>query len=91
MSSFQLHAGTLRATSRGTLKLKSSNPFDHPMLDPNYLATEDDVVDLRECVKLSREIMAQESFEPFKGDELQPGISIGILLFRGKFAILCRA
>ena len=71
---YQLHAGTMRATSRGTVRLRSNNPYDHPIMDPNYLATEDDVRDMRECVKLSREIMAQKAFEPFRGDELQPGI-----------------
>lgn len=73
---YQLHAGTLRATSRGTLKLKSRNPFDHPELNPNYLSTAEDVKDLRECVKLSREILAQEAFKTFDGGELQPGPSV---------------
>lgn len=34
-----MHVGSLRATSKGSLKLKSANPFDHPIIDPNYLAT----------------------------------------------------
>jgi len=73
---YQLHAGTLRATSRGTVTLKSNNPFDHPLMDPNYLSTEQDILDMRACVKLSREIMQQDAFIPFRGDELQPGISV---------------
>ena len=74
---FQFHSGTLRETSRGTLKLQSSDPRDHPLLDPNYLDTPDDMEDLRNAVKLSREILAQKAFDPFRGDEMLPGIFDG--------------
>ena len=36
---FQAHVGSLRATSKGWLKLKSTNPFDHPIIEPNYMST----------------------------------------------------
>ena len=65
--------GTLRATSRGYLKLKSTDPFDHPIIEPNYLSTPDDREDLRQSVKLTREIFAQKAFEPFIGPEMNPG------------------
>lgn len=35
-----------------------------------------DILEFRECVKQSREIFAQPAFEPFRGAELQPGISV---------------
>eukprot|EP00112_Aurelia_sp_Birch-Aquarium-sp1_P016688 Seg3809.1 transcript_id=Seg3809.1/GoldUCD/mRNA.D3Y31 product="Choline dehydrogenase mitochondrial" protein_id=Seg3809.1/GoldUCD/D3Y31 len=70
---FQLHVGTLRATSRGSLKLRSANAFDHPIIDANYLATEEDRADMRACVRLTREIFAQKAFDEFRGPELQPG------------------
>lgn len=73
---YQLHAGTLRATSRGSLWLNSRNPFEHPVIDPNYLSTQDDIQDMRNSVKLSREIMAQEAFKPYNGGELQPGLTV---------------
>jgi len=70
---YQVHVGTLRATSRGYLTLKSSNPAHHPIIEPNYLQTEQDRIDMRQCVKLTREIFAQKAFDPFRGPELQPG------------------
>ncbi|XP_055468205.1 choline dehydrogenase, mitochondrial [Psammomys obesus] len=70
---YQVHVGTMRATSVGWLKLRSTDPRDHPVIQPNYLSTETDVEDFRQCVKLSREIFAQEAFAPFRGKELQPG------------------
>jgi len=39
LEAFQVHVGSLRATSRGWLKLKSNNPKDHPIIEPNYLST----------------------------------------------------
>ncbi|HEY0418627.1 MAG TPA: choline dehydrogenase, partial [Acetobacteraceae bacterium] len=73
---FQVHAGTMRETSTGWLRLRSSDPREHPMLQPNYLMTEQDRIDMRACVRLSREIFAQKAFDPFRGPEIQPGASV---------------
>ena len=72
-SSFKVHAGSLRATSRGYVKLKSLDPCDHPVINPNYLSTEEDRVELRDAARLTREIFNQKAFDPFRGKELQPG------------------
>ena len=73
---YQVHVGTLRPTSAGYLKLRSTDPRQHPKIVANYLSTEQDVVDLRNSVKLSREIFAQKAFDPFRGKELAPGPSV---------------
>ncbi|KAG7224326.1 hypothetical protein INR49_015109, partial [Caranx melampygus] len=73
IEAYQVHVGPMRSTSTGWLKLKSTNPLDHPTIQPNYLSTDIDVGEFRECVKLSREIFAQEAFNPFRGPEVQPG------------------
>lgn len=33
----------LRPRSRGEIRLRSSNPYDHPLIDPNYLSHPADV------------------------------------------------
>ncbi|XP_055888119.1 glucose dehydrogenase [FAD, quinone]-like [Biomphalaria glabrata] len=40
---FACEASLLRPESRGTIKLRSSDPFDYPILDPNYLHRQEDV------------------------------------------------
>ncbi|XP_061527011.1 choline dehydrogenase, mitochondrial [Phycodurus eques] len=76
IEAYQVHVGPMRSTSVGWMKLKSPDPQDHPILQPNYLATDVDVSEFRECVKLSREIFAQKAFDPFRGAEVQPGPQI---------------
>ncbi|WP_319802689.1 GMC oxidoreductase [Marinobacter nanhaiticus] len=70
---FQVHVGPMRPTSRGYLKLKSDKPGDHPIIEPNLLSTERDRWEMRESVKLTREIFAQKAFDPYRGKELRPG------------------
>ena len=73
LEAFQVHVGPMRPTSRGWLKLKSKNPNDHPIIQPNYLSTEIDRWEMRESVKLSRELFAQKAFDEFRDVELEPG------------------
>jgi len=46
----------MRATSRGQLTLQSADPIKAPVLDFNYLATEDDIRDLRACIPIARQV-----------------------------------
>lgn len=36
----------LHPKSRGTIRLQSTDPFDQPLIDPNYLDHPDDIKDL---------------------------------------------
>ena len=65
--------GPMRPTSRGYLKLRSKDPKDHPIIQPNYLSTEIDRWEMRESIKLSREIFSQKAFEEFCSGETEPG------------------
>ncbi|KAF1333693.1 Choline dehydrogenase, partial [Globisporangium splendens] len=68
----QAHCSPMRATSRGWLKLRSANPRDHPIIEPNYLDTEEDKIDLRNAVRLTREIFEQKVFDEYRGDAVSP-------------------
>ena len=73
---YQLHVGPMRPTSRGWVKLKTKSPKDHPIIQPNYLSTEIDRWEMRESVKLSREVFAQPAFDEYRDIELEPGDDI---------------
>ena len=68
-----IHACVLRPQSRGYLALRSADPSEPPVMQPNYLETEYDRELMLECVKLSREIFAQPAFAHYVGPELYPG------------------
>jgi choline dehydrogenase len=70
---FQAHVGPMRSKSRGWVRLRSANPEDKPRIAFNYMSHSDDWEDMRHCVRLTREIFAQEAFDPFRGREIQPG------------------
>ncbi len=71
-----LHMCQLRPESRGTIRLKSADPLAHPAIDPNYLAEPRDLDVLVEATRMAREIFAQAAFNPYRGDEREPGANI---------------
>ena len=75
---YTLHACYLRPRSRGRLRLASANPSDKVEIEAGYLSDADghDRRMMLECVKLSRAILAQPAFEPFRGEELFPGADV---------------
>ncbi len=70
---FQAHVGPMRSKSRGRVSLASSDPKAAPKIQFNYMSHEDDWVEFRRCIRLTREIFAQEAFKPFVKHEIQPG------------------
>ena len=73
---FQAHVGPMRSKSRGWVRLASTNPLDHPKIVFNYLSHPDDWVEMRACVRLTREIFGQHAFDRFRGREIQPGAAV---------------
>jgi len=73
---FTVHACQLRPESKGYIGLKSDDPFDHPLIDPNYLAAEEDRRVMREGLKIVRDIVGQNALTPFRGPEMMPGESV---------------
>ncbi|WP_272010028.1 choline dehydrogenase [Roseovarius sp. ZX-A-9] len=70
---FQVHVGTKRSKSRGWVKLRSAEPEELPRVRFNYMTHPDDWLEMRACIRLTREIFAQPAFAPYRGDELAPG------------------
>ncbi len=70
---FQAHVGPMRSVSRGQVTLKSSDPDAAPKIVFNYMSDPSDWADFRTCIRLTREIFAQEAFAAFRGHEIQPG------------------
>ena len=59
--------------SRGSVRLRSSNPLEPPVIEPNYLSHEDDIKDLLEGVKVLRKLAKTDSFRKVIGEEFRPG------------------
>jgi choline dehydrogenase len=70
---YSAHVCQLRPESRGTVTLAGDDPFADPLIDPNYLATDEDLRALREGVKIQRDVFAQAAFDPYRGPEYSPG------------------
>lgn len=64
-SGITLNSYTLRPKARGTVRLRSSNPADMPLVDPNFLGHPDDLKTSVEGVKISREIFSQSSLSKY--------------------------
>jgi choline dehydrogenase len=70
---YQVHIGPMYSDARGTVKIRSNNPKQHPALRFNYLSTEQDRREWVEAIHVAREILAQPAFAEFSGGELAPG------------------
>ncbi|SEF80661.1 GMC family oxidoreductase [Marinobacterium lutimaris] len=62
-----------RPASRGTVLASSADPTALPEIDPNFFSEHDDLVQMREALRLSRDIVAQSAFDDFRGEEYGPG------------------
>ena len=70
---YQAHMDMMRPSSRGRIRLNSTDPQEAPSILFNYLQTEQDRRDVIEAFQLTRDILAQDAFRPFDGGELNPG------------------
>jgi choline dehydrogenase len=70
---FQAHVGPMRSKSRGTVSLRSPDPWTKPEIRFNYMSHTDDWSDFRRCIRLTREIFGQAAFDAYRGREISPG------------------
>ena len=73
---YQVHAGVNKVTSRGNVQINSSDPKAKPTIIFNYMETEQDRQDWRDCIRLTREILSQPALDDFNAGEASPGIDV---------------
>lgn len=66
----------LRPSSRGHVRIKTSNAEDYPAISLNYLSTSEDETVAVRGLQFTRKIMAAKALEQFKPKELKPGSDI---------------
>lgn len=73
---YQAYVGPMRSKSRGWVRIKSADPQEIPKIQFNYMSHEDDWREMRSCIRLTREILAQPALAPYRGEELAPGAKV---------------
>jgi choline dehydrogenase len=63
----------LRPESRGTIHIKSPDPYAAPAIRPNYLSAERDKQVAADAVRVTRNIVAQPALQKFNPVEFKPG------------------
>ncbi|MFT5005442.1 MAG: choline dehydrogenase, partial [Paracoccaceae bacterium] len=73
---FLLGASTCRPTSTGTIQIRSADPFDAPLIQPNYLSTEYDRTEMIAAVKFLRRLSETAAFKAVTEQEILPGPAV---------------
>ena len=63
----------LRPESRGHVRIKNSDPFAKPAIQPNYLSAPADRLVAAQSIRLTRRIVAQPALAKYKPEEFKPG------------------
>ncbi|MGE5337130.1 MAG: GMC family oxidoreductase [Gemmatimonadota bacterium] len=72
-SGFTLSVCQLRPQSRGRVAIRTTDPFEPPSMQPNYLATELDRRTAVAAVRAGRAIARSRSMRPYIRREVKPG------------------
>ncbi|MFG1679519.1 choline dehydrogenase [Nonomuraea sp. NPDC049269] len=73
---YQVHVGPMYSDARGSVKIKSVDPRQHPALRFNYLSTEQDRREWVEAIRVTRAILGAPALAEFSTGELSPGPSV---------------
>jgi choline dehydrogenase len=73
---YQVHIGPMYSDARGSVKIKSKDPREHPALRFNYLSTDQDRREWVEAIRVARNILNQSAFDEFNDGELSPGAEV---------------
>jgi choline dehydrogenase len=69
---FMCHVCQLRPESRGEIRLRSTDPTETPLIQPNYLSEARDRETMREAFKAMREVMHQPALAALSEGEIWP-------------------
>lgn len=72
-SGFTLSVCQLRPESRGTVRIRSTDPFEPPSMQPNYLSTDLDRRTTVAALRAARSIAAAPAMQPYVKREVKPG------------------
>jgi choline dehydrogenase len=67
----------LQPTSRGYIRLRSTDPADKPVIKPHYLSTDEDRRVAVDAIRVARRIAAQPALARYRPVEYLPGPSVG--------------
>ncbi|WP_327065421.1 choline dehydrogenase [Kitasatospora sp. NBC_01302] len=70
---YQVHIGPMYSDARGSVKIRSTDPREHPALRFNYLSTAQDRREWVEAIRVTRRILEQPAFAEFSDGEISPG------------------
>ncbi len=73
---YQVHIGPMYADTRGWVRIRSTDPKQHPSMQFNYLSTDTDRREWVEAVQVARSILNQPAFAPYNDGELSPGSAV---------------
>ena len=73
---FSMRVGPVNPESRGWIGLRSANPADAPLIQPNYLQSEADCRTTIAGIRMVRDVISQPAFDAYRGPELAPGDAV---------------
>ncbi|MFC4625231.1 choline dehydrogenase [Daeguia caeni] len=74
--SFQVHLSPGLPASRGFVTLRSSDPLEPPVIQPNYMTEEVDWIDARNAIERSFEVLEQSALAEFRGERILPDVDL---------------
>jgi len=73
---FGIRPTLLHPDSRGEVLLGSADPFAPPRIVYRFFTAPNDLPTLREGFKRAREVALQKAMDPYRGEELNPGVAV---------------
>jgi choline dehydrogenase-like flavoprotein len=73
---FTTSVANLRPSSRGFVRLRGTDPADKPVIQPNYLSTDEDRQVASDSIRVARNIVAQPALQAFRPVEYLPGDAV---------------